>query len=95
MSLKAQKHKPYGSLQSLFILTYKLKDLSMDFVTKLLKSKDWHRVEYDSIFVIIDQITKMVYYKPVLTTLDAKQVVKVLIETVIKYYGLENFIIIN
>ena len=40
MSSKVQRHKPYGSLQSLPIPTHKWKDLSMDFVTRLPKSKD-------------------------------------------------------
>lgn len=30
ISCKAQKHKPYGSLQSLLVPTHKWKDLSMD-----------------------------------------------------------------
>lgn len=40
ISLKAQKHKFYGSLQSLPILIYHWKNLSIDFVTRLPKNKD-------------------------------------------------------
>ena len=65
----------------------------MDFMTELLKSKDWQGIEYDSIFVIVDQLTKMVYYEPVLTILDAEKLAEVLIEMVIKYHGLPNSII--
>lgn len=90
---KAQRYKPYGSLQSLSILTNKWKDLRMDFLTSLLKSKNWRGVKYDSIFIITDQLTKMVNYELVLTTLDDEQLVEVLIETVIKYHGLPDFII--
>ena len=54
MSCKAQRHKAYGNLQTLPIPTHKWKDLSMDFVTGLPKSKDWRGVEYDSILVIVD-----------------------------------------
>ena len=93
MSSKAQRHKPYGSLQSLPVPTHKWKDLSMDFVTGLPKSKDWRGVEYDSILVIIDRLTKMVHYEPVLTTLDAEQLAEVLIEAVIKYHGLPDSIV--
>ena len=93
MSSKAQKHKPYSSLQSLPVATHKWKDLNMDFVTKLPKSKDWRRVEYDSIFVIVNRLTKMVHYKLVLTTLDAEQLAGELIEIVIKYHGLPDSIV--
>ena len=67
----------------------------MGFVTRLSKSKDWRGVEYNSILVIVDQLTKMVHYKPVLTTLDAEQLTEVLIEMVIHYHGLPDSIITN
>ncbi len=88
MSSKAQRHKSYGSIQALFVPIYKWKDLSMDFVTWLPKSKDWHGVEYYSILVIGNRLTKIIHYEPVFTTLDAEQLVDVLIETVIKYCGI-------
>lgn len=87
MSRKAQRNQPYGSLQSLPVPTHKWRDLSMDFVTRLPKSKDWRGVEYDSILVIVDRFTKMVHYESVLTTLDAEKLAEVLIEAVIKYHG--------
>ena len=65
----------------------------MDFVTRLPKSKNWQGIKYDSIFVIVDQLTKMVHYKPVFTTLDTEQLAEVLIETVIKYHGLPDSIV--
>ncbi len=37
----------------------------------------------------------MVYYEPVLTTLDAEQLAKVLVEAVIKYHGLPDSIVTN
>lgn len=88
MSNKVQRHKPYSSLQSLPVPTHKWKDLSMDFVTEVPKSKDWRGIEYNSIFVIVDRLIKMVHYLSVLITLDVEQLAEVLIEAVIKYYGL-------
>ena len=41
ISSKAQKRKLYSSLQLLPVLIYKCKDLMIDFVIGLLKSKDW------------------------------------------------------
>ncbi len=93
MSSKTQRHKPYGSIQVLPVSTNNWKDLSIDFVTGLPKNKNWRRVEYDSMLVIVDRLTKMVYYKPVLTTLDADQLADILIEAVIKYHGLPDSIV--
>lgn len=93
MSSKAARHKPYGNLQSLPIPTHKWKDLTMDFVTGLPKSKDWREVEYDSILVIIDRLTKMVHYEPVVKTLTAEQLAEVLMESVFKYHGLPDSIV--
>ena len=61
ISCKAKRHKPYGSKQSLPIPTHKWKNLSIDFVTGLPKSKDWHGVEYNSILVIVDRLKKRWY----------------------------------
>ena len=93
MKSKAQRHKPYGNMQSLPVPTHKWKDFSIDFVTRLSRSKDWRGVEYNSILVIVDQLTKMVYYKPVLITLNAKQLAEVLIEAIFKYHSLSDSII--
>ena len=92
MSIKAQRHKPYSSMQALPVFTYNEKDLSMDFVTGLPKSKDWRRIEYNSILVIVDRLTKMVHYEPVITTMDADQLGEVLIKAAIKYHGLSDSI---
>lgn len=67
----------------------------MDFVTRLPRSKDWRRVKYNSILVIVDQLINKVNYEPVITTLNVKQLVEVLFEVVIKYHGLLDFIITN
>ena len=68
ISSKTLRHKPYGSIQALPISTHKWKDLSKNFVTWLPTSKAWRSVEYHSIYAIIDRLTKIVYYKPILTT---------------------------
>ncbi len=65
----------------------------MDFAIGLPRSKELFGVEYDSIPVIVDRLTKMVYYKRVLTTLDADQRAEELIEAIIKYHGLPDYIV--
>ncbi len=59
----------------------------MEFVTGLPISADWKGNSYDSILVIIDQLTKIVHYKPVKVTIDAPGLAKVIINMVVHHYG--------
>ena len=45
--------------------------------------------------VIIDRLTKMVYYKPVKVTIDAPSLAEVIIDVMVWHYGLPNSIIID
>ena len=65
----------------------------MDFVTGLPVSTDWKDESYDSILVIVDKLTKMVYYEPVKITIDAPGLAEVIINVVIQHHGLPNSII--
>ena len=67
----------------------------MDFVTGLPVSIDWKGDSYDSILVIVDQLTKIVYYKPVKITFDAPGLAKVIINVVIRPHGLPDSIVTN
>ena len=61
LASKAVRHKLYDDLQSLPVLTHRWKDLLIDFVIGLLILTDWKGDSYDSILVIVDWFTKMVY----------------------------------
>lgn len=65
----------------------------MDFVTGLLPSKDWRSVKYDSILVIVDHLTKMVYYKAVQKTLTAERLAEVILNAIVRHHGISNSII--
>ena len=95
LASKAVRHKPYGALQYLPVPTYRQKDLSMDFVTGLPILMDWKGDRYDSILVIINRLTKMVYYKPVKVSIDAPGLAEVIINVVVRYIGLLDSIITN
>ena len=95
LASKAVRHKPYGDLQSLPVSTHRWKDLSMDFVTGLPISTDWKGDSYDSILVIVDRLTKMVYYKPVKVTIDAPGLVEVIINVIVRHHGLLDAIVTN
>ena len=83
LTSKAVKHKPYGNFQSLFIPTHQWKDLTIDFVIGLPISTNWKGDSYDSILVIINQLTKMVHYEPVRVTINVPGLAKVMIDVVI------------
>ena len=54
----------------------------MDFVTKLSSSADWNEESYDSILVIVNWLTKMVYYKPVKVTIDAPGIAGIILDVI-------------
>lgn len=64
---------------------YCWKNFSIDFMTGLLISIHWKDDSYNAIFVMIDCLIKMVYYKPVKTTIDAAGLAKVIINLVIRH----------
>ena len=65
----------------------------MDFVTGLPISTDWKGDSYDSIFVIVDWLTKMVYYEPVKITINAPGLAEVIIDVVVYHHGLSDSIV--
>ncbi len=61
--------------------------MSIDFVTSLLILASWKSDSYDSILVIVDRLTKMVYYVPVKVTINAPGLAKLIIDVVVHYHG--------
>ena len=88
LASKAVRHKLYCDFQSLPVPIYWWKNLSMDFVTGLPISTDWKKDSHDSILVIVDRLTKIVYYKLVKITINALGLGKVIINIVVHHYGL-------
>jgi hypothetical protein len=87
--IKASHLKPSGTLQPLPIPSWKWDDISMDFVSGLpLTSR-----KYDSIWVIVDRLTKTAYFIPVRTTHDAKDYANLYIEHIIRLHGVPKTII--
>lgn len=67
----------------------------MDFMTSLPLSADWKGNNYNSILIIVDRLTKMVYYEQVKVTIDALGLAKVIIDVVVQYHIFRNSIISN
>ena len=88
LAFKALYHKPYRDLQLLPVVTHYWRNLSMDFVTGLTLSANWKGNNYDLFLIIVDYLTKIIYYKSVKVTINTSRLAKVIINVVIRYYGL-------
>jgi hypothetical protein len=62
--VKAEHQRPAGLLQPLKIPTWKWEEVGMDFITGLPMSNRGH----DSLWVIVDRLTKVAHFIPVKTT---------------------------
>lgn len=89
------RHKFYGDLQSLSIVTYQCKNLFIDFVISLPVFTNKKSEIYYLILIIVDWLTKMVYYQPVKIIVDVPDLVKVIINTVVRHHGLPNPMVSN
>ena len=65
----------------------------MEFVTGLLLSSDWKGDSYDSILIIVNQLTKMVHYEPVKVIIDASGLAEVILDVVVRHHGLPDSIV--
>ena len=68
-------------------------DFLMNFVMRLLISTHWKGENYDSILVIIDWLSKMVYYEPIKIIINALGLAKVILDVVVQYHDLSNSIV--
>ena len=56
---------------------------------------DWKGDSYDSILVIVNQLTKIIYYEPVKVTINALGLAKIIINVVMRHHGLLDSIVID
>jgi hypothetical protein len=62
--VKVEHQRPVGLLQHLKVPKWRWEEISMDFIVGLPCTRD----DYDSIWVIVDRLTKVVHFIPVKTT---------------------------
>jgi len=87
---------PYGQLKSLPILKGAWKSIALDFIVKLPLSKDpLTGVEYDSILIITERLTKYGYFIPYLEASDAKALTYTFLRVIIANHGLLEEIILD
>ena len=73
--VKAEHQKPTGLLQPLLIPEWKWDNLGMDFITGLPRTCSC----YDSIWVVVDRLTKVAHFIPVKTTYTSAKLAKIYI----------------
>jgi IS30 family transposase len=67
--VNAEHQRPAGLLQPLRVPEWKWEEISMDFIVGLPRTRDG----YDSIWVIVDKLTKVAHFIPVKTTYSGAQ----------------------
>jgi hypothetical protein len=87
--IKASHLKLAGTLQPLSIPSWKWDDINMDFIVGLPNTSRHH----DSIWVIVDRLTKVAHFLPMHTTDKAQKYAELYIERIVCLHGLPRTIV--
>jgi hypothetical protein len=86
---KASRHQPYGELQAIAPPASPWEIVTMDFVTKLPPSQEpMTSTIYDSIWVVVDKLTKYAYFIPYKEASDAEEMAYAFLRVVASQHGL-------
>nr|GEV37843.1 putative reverse transcriptase domain, ribonuclease H-like domain, aspartic peptidase domain protein [Tanacetum cinerariifolium] len=89
--VKAKCQKPSVLLIQPEIPTWKWERITMDFVTKLPKTSS----EHDTIWVIVDRLTKSVHFIPIKATNSMKTLTRLYIKEIVSLHGVPLSIILD
>ncbi|KAJ8752696.1 hypothetical protein K2173_006498 [Erythroxylum novogranatense] len=89
--IKFEHQKPTGLLQELPLPEWKWERIIMDFVIGLPRTSKGH----NSIWVIVDRLTKSAHFIAVKTTYSATQLAQLYVDIIVKYHGVPVSIISN
>jgi hypothetical protein len=87
--VKASHLKSADILQLLSIPSWKWEDINMDFIVGLPNTSLMH----DSIWVIIDRLTKTAHFLPMHTTYNAKKYAEIYLDQIVRLHGIPKTII--
>jgi hypothetical protein len=87
--IKVEHQKPAGLLQSLPIPVWKWDEIGMDFVVGLPKTRKGN----DSIWVIVDRLTKVAHYLPVRTNYGGEKLAQLYVDNIVKLHGVPSRIV--
>ncbi|GKC82156.1 putative reverse transcriptase domain-containing protein [Tanacetum coccineum] len=81
--VKAEHQRPSGLLQQPKILEWKWDKITMDLITKLPSSRSGH----DTIWVIVDRLTKSAYFLAIREDFSTEKLVRLYIDVIVKALG--------
>src|SRR3954464_4124966 len=81
--VKIEHQRPGGMLQPLEIPVWKGDSISMDFIVGLPRAQGG----YDSIWVIVDRLTKSAHFLPVKTTHKVMHLARLFIAEIVRLHG--------
>jgi hypothetical protein len=87
--IKAEHQKPAGLLQPLQIPQWKWDEIGMDFIVGLPHT----RAGYDSIWVIVDRLTKATHFIPVKTTYNSAVLAELYMSRIVCLHGIPKKIV--
>nr|CAE02842.3 OSJNBa0014F04.8 [Oryza sativa Japonica Group] len=87
--VKAEHQKPAGLLQPLKIPEWKWEEIGMDFITGLPRTSSDH----DSIWVIVDRLTKVAHFIPVKTTYSGSRLAELYMARIVCLHGVPKKIV--
>lgn len=87
--IKVDHQRPAGLLQPLHIPIWKREEIGMDFIIGLPKIPSGH----DSIWVIVDRLTKTMHFIPVRTDYKGNKLAQLYIDNILRLHGVPNRIV--
>jgi hypothetical protein len=87
--VKAEHQRPAGLLQPLKVPMWKWEEVRMDFITGLPRSNRGH----DSIWVIVDRLTKVAHFLPVKTTHKGRDLADLYMSKIVSLHGVPKVIV--
>jgi hypothetical protein len=86
---ETEHQRPAGLLQSLQVLKWKWEEIAMDFIMGLPRTQSG----YDSIWVIVDRLTKVFYLIPIKTTYFGLQLAELYMSRIVCLHGVPKKIV--
>ena len=81
--INIEHRKPAGELKPLPIPEWKWEHITMDFVSALPRTRE----RYDSIWVIVDRLTKVAHFIPIKTGYTLEQLAKLYVKEIVRLHG--------
>jgi hypothetical protein len=88
---KEEHHRPVGLLQPLKILEWKWKEIGIDFIVGLPRTQ----AGYDSIWVIVNRLTKVAHFIPVKTTYYGAKLAELYMSRIMYMHGVTKKIMLD